>query len=172
MPLKSFAFEVKQLTEQGQFSGLASTYGNTDQQNDVVMPGAFTRTLSDAGKQRPLLMGHSTPVGLVTLTDSATGLLAEGKLSLGVQVGKDAYTLLKDGVIRGLSIGFQTVKEQVVGEVRQLLELKLFEVSLVVFPANEMALVTGVKSASSRQDTIDTFAAALRELKEFNRRNS
>jgi HK97 family phage prohead protease len=171
MPLKAFAFEVKALSEQGQFSGIASTYGNVDQQGDVIQAGAFTRTLSDAGKQRPLLWQHSTPIGLVTLTDTASGLLAEGQLSLGIQQAKDAYVLLKDRVVRGMSVGFSTIKEQAVGGVRQLLELKLYEVSLVTFPANEMAGITSVKSAT-RQGTIEAFADALRELKEFRRTNS
>jgi Escherichia/Staphylococcus phage prohead protease len=162
MPIQAYSFEVKSLGDAGQFSGIASTYGNRDQQGDVVAPGAFARTLSEGGKQRPLLWQHQQPVGLVTLRDSPAGLLAEGQLSLGVQLAKDAYTLMKDGVVRGLSIGFQTLRDEVKGGVRQLLEVKLFEVSLVTFPANEMASVTSVKSLQR-----DELSRAARELKEF-----
>jgi HK97 family phage prohead protease len=151
MPIQAFALEIKKLTEKGTFEGLASTYGNVDQTGDVVMQGAFTTTLQQGGIERPLLWQHRDPIGVVKLTDSSAGLVAEGQLSLGIQLGKDAYTLLRDGVVKGLSIGFQTVKEQFVGEVRQLLSLKLFEVSLVTFPANLEATVATVKSAQHHQ---------------------
>jgi hypothetical protein len=162
MPIRAFQFEVKTLNEKGQFNGLASTYGNTDEQGDAVMPGAFARTLAEKGKQRPLLWQHQNPIGLVTLSDSPTGLLAEGQLSLGLQLAKDAYVLLKDGVVRGMSIGFQTVRDEISGGVRQLLELKLFEVSLVTFAANEMAVVSSVKSLQ-----VDEISRAARELRAF-----
>ena len=162
MPIQAFSFEVKSLSDLGQFSGLASTYNNVDQGGDAVMQNAFQRTLSESGKQRPLLWQHREPIGLVTLHDSPAGLVADGQLSMGVQLAKDAYQLLKDGVIRGMSIGYLTIKDQVSGGVRQLLELKLFEVSLVTFPANEMATVTAVKSMQR-----DEISRAARDLRDF-----
>ena len=162
MPIQAFSFEVKSLSDLGRFYGLASTYGNVDHTGDSVMPGASGRTLSEAGKQRPLLWQHAQPIGLVTLRDSPAGLVADGQLSLGVQLAKDAYQLLKDGVIRGMSIGYQTVRDQVSDGVRQLLELKLFEVSLVTFPANEMATITAVKSMQR-----DEISRAARDLRDF-----
>jgi HK97 family phage prohead protease len=149
LPVKAFSIEFKSLTDKGQFSGLASTDGNVDQGGDVCMPGCFSRTLQD-GKSRPLLWQHEQPVGLVTLTDSPEGLVCDGQLSMGVQAAKDAFTLVKDGVVRGLSIGFQTVKESFAGEVRQLDELRLFEVSLTPFPMNLAATVSGVKAVQQR----------------------
>jgi HK97 family phage prohead protease len=155
LPVKAFSIEFKSLTDQGQFSGLASTYANVDQGGDVCMPGCFSRTLQD-GKSRPLLWQHEQPVGLVTLTDSPEGLVCNGQLSMGVQAAKDAFTLVKDGVVRGLSIGFLTVKESFVGDVRQLDELRLFEVSLTPFPMNLSATVSGVKAAAqhARQEQV------------------
>ena len=47
MNQKSFAFDVKSSTKAGQFTGRASVYGNVDAHNDVVMPGAFDRSLQD-----------------------------------------------------------------------------------------------------------------------------
>jgi HK97 family phage prohead protease len=149
---RDFAFEVKSIDDAGVFTGLASTYGNTDQQNEAVMPGAFTKTLLHS-KERPLLWQHSPhePIGTVSLSDSPSGLIARGKLSLDIPQAKNAYTLLRDGVINAMSIGFQTIKSDVKSGIRQLTELKLFEVSLVTFPANERALVTSVKSLNDNE---------------------
>jgi HK97 family phage prohead protease len=162
MPIQAFSFEVKSLGDQGQFTGLASTYGNTDLGGDVVMPGAFQRTLAEGGKSRPLLWQHTSPVGLVQLSDSPAGLIASGQLTMAVQQAKDAYALMLDHVIRGLSIGFQVVRDQVSNGIRQLLELKVFEVSLVTFPMNEMAQITAVKSMQR-----DEISRVARELREF-----
>jgi HK97 family phage prohead protease len=142
---RSFELKLQKLTDAGEFSGYASTYGNTDSTGDVIISGAFTRTLQ-SGKERPLLYQHRDPIGLVTLTDTPEGLVAKGKLSLDVQLAKDAYALLRDGVIKAMSIGFETIKADYKGSVRYLSEIKLWEVSLVTFPANELATVTSVKS--------------------------
>jgi HK97 family phage prohead protease len=61
---------------------------------------------------------------------------------------RQAYALLKAKALRGLSIGFDTVRSVMKGKVRQLTEVKLFEISLTPFPMNELATVTSVKDAS------------------------
>jgi HK97 family phage prohead protease len=152
--VKAFALELKQLTDSGTFTGLASVYGVEDLTGDVVEAGAFNRTLADSGAERPLLWQHQSPIGVVRLADSPTGLLAEGRLSMGLQLAKDALVLLKDGVVRGLSIGFQSVREEFKGDIRRLLEIRLWEISLVTFPALPEAQVLSVKSLQAQGNEI------------------
>ncbi|MGE5113124.1 MAG: HK97 family phage prohead protease [Acidobacteriaceae bacterium] len=161
---RQFQFEVKSIASDGTFTGLASTYGNVDLGNDMVMPGAFTKTLSDKRGQVPLLMGHDTssPIGLAVLTDTPSGLQVKGELVLEVPEAKSAYALLKKGVIKGLSIGYDTVKSVMDGGVRKLTELKLFEVSLTPFPMNESAVITSVKAEG---DQIAQFRRVLAECR-------
>jgi HK97 family phage prohead protease len=45
-----------------------------------------------------------------------------------------AYTFMKAGVIKGMSIGFETLQSSINGDVRQLKELRLWEISVVTFP--------------------------------------
>jgi HK97 family phage prohead protease len=147
--------QVKSLDEQGRFSGLASTYLNVDLGGDIVMPGAFTKTLQSRGGEVPLLFAHDMrqPIGLGKLTDTAAGLQIEGQLVLAdVPKAREAYSLLKAKVLRGLSIGYDTVKSDVVNGARRLLELKLFEVSLVTVAMNELATVASVKGESGFAD--------------------
>jgi uncharacterized protein len=152
VPNKALKFELKELSVEGEFTGLASVYGVEDLGGDVVMAGAFTRTLSDSGRDRPLLWQHNAPIGMCQLADTGSALALTGKLSMGLQAAQDAYILLKDGVVRGLSIGFQTVREEFVGNIRQLKELKLWEVSLVTFPMLPAAQVTSFKNAQQTAD--------------------
>ena len=69
--------------------------------------------------------------------------------SSDTQRGRDALALLKDGAIGEMSIGYDTVKggmdytkDAKGNTIRNLREIKLYEFSLVTFPANEQAIVT------------------------------
>ena len=135
--------------EAGVFTGYASIFGNIDSHGDAVMPGAFRKSLSERGNVVPLLWQHdqAEPVGVIELVEDSKGLrVVRGEINLETARGKEAYALLKQGAIKGLSIGFQTIKDGWSGKVRQLKELKLMEVSLVTFPANELATVTAIKN--------------------------
>ena len=149
MDQKVFSCRFKFNEETRTFEGWLATYGNVDQGGDSIQRGAFTKTLESNRGEVPLLWHHdgSRPLGKATLTDSKKGLKITGRLLEGVQAADEAYRFLKAGVVRGLSIGYDTVKAQMVGGVRHLLEVKLFEASLVTLPMNERAVVTAVKDA-------------------------
>jgi uncharacterized protein len=145
----SFSLKVKSVDDSGRFTGVGAVYGNIDLGGDRIMPGAFTKTLA-AGKQIPLLWQHnpSDPIGSVKCTDSSQGLMVEGQLLLSDPTAQKAYQFLKAGIIKGLSIGYDTKKADFVGDVRELQELKLWELSVVTFPMNPSAEVTSVKRMS------------------------
>ena len=144
--------ELKELTENGEFIGMASPYGNKDLGNDIVEKGAFTKTIAERGNKVRLLDSHQTRIGIAEVSESSNGLMAKGKINLDKQDGRDAYSDLKfyqsHGQPMGLSIGYQAVKSDM-GEkgVRLLKELKLYEISVTELPMNEAALVTSVKDA-------------------------
>jgi uncharacterized protein len=145
----SFSLKVKSVDDNGRFTGIGAVYGNVDLGGDKIMPGAFTKTLA-AGKQIPLLWQHnpSDPIGSVKCTDSSQGLMVEGQLLLSDPTAQKAYQFLKAGIIKGLSIGYDTKQADFVGDVRELHELKLWELSVVTFPMNPEASVTGIKTLS------------------------
>jgi hypothetical protein len=149
MEKANFNLRVKAIDETGKFTGIGAVYNNVDLGGDRILPGAFTKTL-EAGKQLPLLWQHnpSDPIGTVKVTDSAQGLMVEGQLLLSDPTAAKAYSFLKAGIIKGLSIGYDTIKAAFVDEVRELKELKLWELSVVTFPMNESAFVTGIKAMS------------------------
>jgi polyhydroxyalkanoate synthesis regulator phasin len=84
----------------------------------------------------------------VMLEDSK-GLYVEGKISKTV-LGDEALELMRDGVVDRMSIGFSIPQGKAYydeeEQVRKIKEIKLYEFSPVTFPANEMAVVTGVKN--------------------------
>lgn len=151
------------------FEGYGSVFGVLDSYADIVAPGAFTRSLREAkaaGRMPALLWQHdpSAPIGVYeSMGEDETGLYVKGRLS-DTQLGREAYTLLKDGALSGLSIGFTTRKSKVDNEsgVRTLTDVQLWETSLVTFPANDAARVMGVKTADGALPTEREFERWLR----------
>ena len=151
-------FEVKEVSDNGTFAGYGSVFGNKDLWGDIVMPGAFEKSI--AKKTPVMLWQHNTdePIGVYTkVEERPKGLYVEGKLLIeDVVRSKEAHALLKNGAIRGLSIGFNAISWENKGEdgkrFRVLNEIDLWEISLVTFPANEKALVQNVKNAIDEID--------------------
>lgn len=157
-------FEIKSLAADGTFEGYASVFGVVDSQRDRVHAGAFKGSIKGREKPVQLLWQHQwdKPVGVITsLFEDARGLYLKGKLLLDVAQAREAYALLKAGVVRGLSIGYSVKRSRrnVDSGIRELLELNLWEISLVTQPANQAAQVTVVKSRIT--DDMETLARAI-----------
>ena len=75
--------------------------------------------------------------------------MLKGQLALTVGRAREAYELAKMGALRGISIGFEIVKSSWddTRKMRRIHEIKLWEVSLVTFPAQPLAQVTAIKGA-------------------------
>ena len=158
----AFDVECKADGDKGVIEGYASVFGNKDSYDDVIAPGAFTKTLSDrkSGDPVPVLWQHQSdnPIGVtVSADEDKKGLRVTGQLTLGVKQADEAFLLMQAKALRGFSIGFQSVKDELNREtnIRTLKEIKLFEWSPVTFPANELAGVTSVKQISA--DDIDEY---------------
>ena len=144
--------EIKEVTETGSFEGLASVYGNIDLGGDIVMPGAFKEFVKTRDGSIRILDSHNTraPIGKGTVIDSHMGLVLKGTLNLKVSRSRDVHELMKDGIIDGLSIGFDILPNgseiREADNVRLLKELRLWEISTTVFPMNPMATISAVKN--------------------------
>jgi HK97 family phage prohead protease len=154
----------------GLVTGYGSVFGVKDSYSDIVAPGAFASSLTEwsaKGRLPSMLWQHdqSEPVGVWTeMVEDGVGLRCTGQLLLSVSKGQEAYEHLKAGTVGGLSIGFQTVERtwNYEEETRTLNRVNLWEVSLVTFPANDAARVSGVKGAD-RFSTIREFEDFLRD---------
>jgi uncharacterized protein len=136
----------------GYISGYASVFNVEDAYGDVILPNAFAG--NDITKVKFLWQHDSKyPIGrIVNLEQTTFGLVIDAQLSLNCQKGAEAFSLINDGVIDGLSIGFEIQDEYCVGKTRFITRLKLWEISVVTFPANEharieSAFISSIKSA-------------------------
>jgi len=148
METKNVPFELKGIEENGIFSGYGSVFGVQDAWDDIVMKGAFLKSLQR--KTPALLWQHNpdAPIGIYTdVAEDDRGLKVTGQLLIDdVDRAKEAYALLKAGALSGLSIGYVPQDfEYRDKDVRLLKEVDLWEISLVTFPANDEARVKDVK---------------------------
>jgi HK97 family phage prohead protease len=150
------------VSDDGTFEGLLATYNNVDLGGDTIEPGAFTKSLQENGNVIPLLWQHDSrqPIGSLTVADTAAGLQVKGEILTDTPVGDYAYKTIKRTPVKGLSIGYDTVKHAWDGPVRRLKELRLWEGSIVTFPMDTNALIMSVKHA---KETKDDFNAELAE---------
>lgn len=171
---KSFPLQVKEVSDKGEFSGYLSVFGNVDSYREIVMPGAFAESLAEWKQKNrlpPILWQHNSerPIGPFTkMEEDERGLYVEGRLLVDdVKDAKEAYALLKNQVIGGMSIGFRTVGQEWDEDerVRRLTKLDLWEGSIVTFPANEEAQVEAIKTALNGGElpTLKDFEKFLRE---------
>ncbi|MBO9437328.1 HK97 family phage prohead protease [Sulfitobacter sp. R18_2] len=160
--------EIKALKDSGEFEGYGSTFGGEpDSYGDVIAAGAYTETLAahkSRGTMPKMFWQHDAgqPIGKwLDAEEDDKGLLMRGKLNMGVQRGKEAYALLKEGDIDGLSIGYR-IKEYSVDTdsgVWTLEKLDLMEVSVVSIGANENATISSVKAAKMAHDFTERLKA-------------
>jgi hypothetical protein len=141
----------------GVFTGYASLFGRRDGAGDIMMPGAFAASLKKRGpKNIRMLFQHDPgePVGKWSeIRETGRGLYVRGVLNTRVQRGRELLALLEEGGLDGLSIGFRTIRarnERSIGA-RLLLEVDLWEISLVTFPMLEGARIETLKKIFPNQ---------------------
>ena len=129
---------------EGRFAGYASLFNRLDSGGDVVMPGAFAKSLARRRDRIRLLFQHDpkVPVGTwESIAEDAHGLFVTGRLVPGVPRAEALKRLIGQGALDGLSIGFRTVKATREGGHRKLWQIDLFEISIVTFPMMEDARI-------------------------------
>ena len=157
-PKSLLRMTIKSVAPDGSFTGSLAVYNNVDLGGDLIEAGAFTKTIKEHGDQVPLLWQHKAdvPIGMLTLVDGPDALSVKGQLLMDLPAAKSAYLLIKARIVKGLSIGFDTVKDAVDEGVRHLKEIRLWEGSIVTFPMNEMAQITSVKARKEAKADFST----------------
>lgn len=155
-PARSAAPELKRLalapdvSADGAVEGYASLFGVVDLGRDRVERGAFRASLARrraSGIRFLFQHDPAEPIGAWTsISEDVRGLRVSGRLNLAVARAREVHALLRQGGLDGLSIGFRAVRSQrEAGGVRRLIEIDLWEVSVVTFPMLPDARVAAVK---------------------------
>ena len=143
--------EFKRAPQANKINGYASTFFTVDAAKEAVMPGAFSESLAKhrAAGTAPLMLWQHNREEVIgvweALSEDARGLVATGRLLPSVRRGAEAADLIDAGALNGLSIGYKVLRDEMdpVTGVRKLLKLFLLEISIVSFPANSQARLSG-----------------------------
>lgn len=166
-------------------SGYASHFNSIDSYGTAVKRGAFAKTIGERGSRIPVLWNHwpDTPIGVPTeLKEDDTGLWFNADIVEETKAGAEVMALLRRGTPLGMSFGFETLRSRPVeegdsldwsqapewfknpenkDEVRVIEEVRLWEISVVTFPANEMATIDSVR----QQEQADALTTLLEDLR-------
>lgn len=155
-----FKFEIKNIIEDDPdnfvFIGYASTFGNVDRGDDTILRGAFTESLTEMTPKLLWQHDHSEPLGIFTeIFEDDIGLYVKGKMPKTDSFVRDrVMPQMKIGSINSMSIGFNIIKDEVDREtdIRTIVKVKLWEISLVSIPMDPKALIIEAKSLFPFQD--------------------
>jgi HK97 family phage prohead protease len=146
----------------GTLTGWASVYNVVDQQDDVVIPGAFSKTLSDwrASKSKRVIgltLDHQNDsdglIGaLADAQDSSYGLKTTFRFSATAKA-QEARVKAREGILNGLSF-FGPIYDKAFADiagksVQVLKECGLWFVGMTPMPANTDAVVLAAKESVS-----------------------
>lgn len=140
----------------GEIEGYGSVFNLMDRGGDIMLPGAFKKSLSEWKKKKtpiPMLWQHnsSEPIGIwEQFEEDDRGLKVKGSLAMELPKAKEARVLMKKKAVSGLSIGYRTKEadyDRLTGA-RKLKQVELWEISLVTFPMLPEAQISGVKNSA------------------------
>lgn len=147
---------------EGTVEGYAATFDRIpDAYGDVIAQGAFADSLKaweENGKPIPLLYGHSTDdpaynIGkVVEAHEDEKGLFVRAEFDGENEKAQYVRKLVQEGRLYQFSFAYEVLDGAVIElddgqQAYELRKMNLFEVSLVQIPANQRAVVTGVKEA-------------------------
>lgn len=158
---KNLDFELKLDAPKRIISGYASTFGNVDKVQDIVLAGAFMESLQ---KRTPKMLYQHERDDLCgkwnIAREDGKGLYVEGYIAK-TELGNEVLELASIGALDSMSIGYSIVDSEYRSDgIRLIKKVDLYEVSFVTFPANDMATISGVKNMP---DNIRDFEKFLRE---------
>jgi HK97 family phage prohead protease len=168
---KNQSLEVKDVdAKQGIVSGYFSAFGMVDSDGDIMMPGAFKRSIQDWGPDAKGRIKHllnhdpSKPLGrIMELKEDNYGLFYRSQVGKH-QLGQDFVKMVESGLISEHSIGFRTLREQKNDSANEIHEVMLFEgSSLTAWGANEHTPMLGIKSIKN----IDEIKEQIRNFEKF-----
>jgi HK97 family phage prohead protease len=154
----------------GIVTGYFSAFNNIDSDGDVIVSGAYKKTVAEngpMGRNRIMhLLQHNPLMPLakpMELMEDAKGLRFTSKIT-ETSYGLDVIKLYKEGVFNEHSVGFEIVKADNKAGYREIKEIKLWEGSTVTWGANPNTPIESMKSwdKPKTEDMIAKFCGILR----------
>lgn len=164
MERKTFNLIETKADDEGNFTALASVFGNVDSVGDRMLPGSFQKTLEawrKSGDPIPVILSHNwaDPFAMVGKADPRAvyeddrGLVVQGTLDLENEVARQVHKLMKDRLLKGWSFGYTVPKggQRQRNGANEVSEVDLVEVGPTLKGANSEARLESIKSALHKE---------------------
>lgn len=134
--------------EQGIIEGYFARWGQVDSHNTRFQKGCFAKSIKERMNKIVIRNSHGNPIGKpLEIREDDKGAYFSGQVSLDVQEAREAFTLVRDEVVTGLSFGFQNVNDKIEKDgIRTFTEVKLLEISPTWLPSGDESRITNVRS--------------------------
>ena len=175
-------FEIKSLDYNSEsneliIEGYASNFGNKDEKQltyipdvmdwlpcqDIMQKGAFKKTLSERKGRIAFCKNHDIDDAkgkILEIKEDETGLFVRIRIS---DAEPELKTKIREEIYTEFSIGFKTIKATYEktkdGYIRNILEVKLYEVSIVTIARNDKSKITDIKSLQLVDNIINDIIA-------------
>jgi len=143
--------------EQGIIEGYFARWGQVDSHNTRFQKGCFAKSISERMNKIVVRNSHGNPVGKpLEIREDDKGAFFSGQLSLEVQEAREAFALVRDEVVTGLSFGFQNVNDKIEKDgIRTFTEVKLLEISPTWLPSGDDSRITSVRDGETADEIIE-----------------
>lgn len=161
--MSDIAYAMQASAPDGVFQGYASLFGVPDLAGEIVSRGAFRASLGKRGLRGiRMLFQHdaSDPIGVwEDLHEDDFGLFVRGRILTSLSRGRDIASLVREGAVDGLSIGFRAEKDRrdPGTGVRRLDRIDLWEISIVTFPLLPGARIGAAVKGKRRTASVAAF---------------
>lgn len=134
--------------KQGIVVGYFAHFNSKDAAGDIIIPGAFKKTISENLPRIKHLLDHdrTKAVGkILSLEEDNIGLKYESKAGRDTK-GRDFLLMCEDGIITEHSFGYDTIDQEQKSDGNYLTQLKMWEgSSLQAWGCNENTPLVGLK---------------------------
>ena len=147
------------------FSGYASLFGVVDFGLDVVEPGAFARSLLSRGADGVRMLYNHKPDIIIgawaEIAEDDRGLFVRGALTESCSLSQHVGRMIRDRELSGLSIGFRTIRAEMCSSIRRIIEIDIWEISIVAMPMLYNARITATFLPDQKGDEMLSGAAEI-----------
>lgn len=167
---KTYSFETKEISLNSQsrtISGYAAIFNNVDKSKDILLKGAFSKSISERGPESTandkiiFLWMHDPhePIGRITkLVEDDRGLYFEAVID-DIELGNRTIKQLESGTLNQFSIGYEYIWDKIEYDEEKdayfVKEVILWELSVVSVGCNGLTEYTGLKSAEEIEDKFE-----------------
>ena len=158
--------ELRAMTEGNTLVGYAAVWDSPSEPlpwTEFVRRGAFRKTIKDGADVRLLIDHDGVPLartksGTLTLAEDEIGLRIEAQLDESNPDAAKLMSALRRGDVSQMSFAFQTVKDSWSTDkrTRELKEVRLYDVSVVTYPAYEETVAELRSANNTVTDSVKT----------------